>query len=294
MGSDDEGRPDEYEAFEPVPACPLCSSTVRTTVDVDAAVVRCLDCGHRFVDPRPTQEEIARAYSRPDAYDGWLAVAQQRQVLWERRFRRALASMPPGRLLDVGAGLGTFLAIARDHGWKVEGTEVSSSAIRHAEERYGLVLREGRLEDVAPAGRQDAITLWHVIEHLPDPVGSLRYCRQLLAEHGRIILAMPNDGDAAWSLTAAGNVARRFLGRPPAVRYERLVPGVETHIQHFDGRTISHLLERCGFEVVTIGVDDASPHRSPLGRLAFAARRFLTAATPWNLGREMLVVGRVN
>lgn len=252
-------------------------------------VVRCRGCGHRYVDPRPTQEEVARGYSLPTAYADWLQSADARSAMWRRRFDRVLADLPAGRLLDVGAGIGTFLAIAHDHGWAVEGTEVSTTAIGHAREQYAITIRRGLLEEAAPPKPYEAISLWHVIEHVPDPVATLRFCHSLLAEHGRIILAMPNDGGAAWALTAAGNVVRRALRRSPTHRYERLLPGVESHIHHFDQASIQRLLTASGFSVDWITVDDAAPQRRRLGSLAFATRRLMSNATPWNFGREMLV-----
>ncbi len=281
----------DYLVHERVDACPLCTSLERVVVDIDAAVVRCEDCGHRYVEPRPTQEEIARGYSLPTAYDGWIEVADAREAMWRRRFHRVLANVPQGRLLDVGAGIGTFLAIARDQGWSVVGTEVSTTAIAKARERHGIAISAGRVEDAAPPGPYDVITLWHVLEHLPDPGWTLRFCHGILGERGRIVLAMPNDGGAAWALTMLGNVVRRGLGRAPTRRYDRLRPGVESHIQHFDQRSIRQLLSQCGFIVERVMVDDASPQRTRMGATAFAARRILTRVTRWNFGREMLVTG---
>lgn len=279
----------DYQAYERVEACPLCASPEREVVDRQAAVVRCGGCGHRYVHPRPTQAEISRGYSLPTAYDDWLEVADAREAMWRRRFHRVLGDDPAGRLLDVGAGIGTFLAIARDEGWAIEGTEVSTTAIAHAQERYGLAVHVGLLEEAAPPGLYDAISLWHVIEHVPDPGATLRFCHSILDEHGRIILAMPNDGGSAWALTAVGNVVRRAFRRPPSPRYERLRPGVESHIQHFDRKSIRRVLSACGFTVDRITVDDAAPQRSRLGSAAFMTRRLLSMATPWNFGREMLV-----
>lgn len=280
----------EYLESEHVPTCPLCGSTDRTIVDNGAAVVRCRHCGHRFVDPRPTQAEIARGYSLPTTYRGWIREAAARDGLWRRRFERVLGGRPPGRVLDVGAGIGTFLAVARDRGWTVEGTEISTTAIDHARQRHGIAIHAGPVETAAPPGPYDAVALWHVLEHLPDPRGTVRLCHQLLCDEGRLILAMPNDGQAAWALSAAGNLARNLLRRPPSPRYVGLRPVVESHIQHFYAGSIRRLLQECGFAVAEIGVDDASPSRGRVGSAVFAVRRGLTLVTPWNFGREMLVI----
>jgi hypothetical protein len=169
---------------------------------------------------------------------------------------------------------------------------VSTTAIAKACEQHDIVLREGLVELAAPPGPFDVICLWHVLEHLPNPGETLKFCRGLMGERGRIILAMPNDGDTVWALTMVGNVVRRGLRRAPSPRYLRLRPGVESHIQHFNPRSIERLLSQCGFVVDRITVDDASPQRGRVGSLAFAARRSLTGLTPWNFGREMLIVAR--
>lgn len=111
-----------------------------------------------------------------------------------------------------------------------------------------------------------------------------------MGKHGRIVLAMPNDGDAVWALTMIGNMVRRSLRRTPSHRYGRLRPGVESHVEHFNPRSIERLLSQCGFLVDRITVDDASPQRRRLGVIAFAARRLLSRVTPWNFGQEMLVI----
>jgi SAM-dependent methyltransferase len=282
----------DYAAWEEVGACPLCGSSKRLVVDAVASVVRCKDCGHRYVHPRPTQDEIARGYSLPSAYDGWIQDSADRDAMWRRRFERVLGNIPPGRLLDIGAGIGTFLAIAREHGWSVDGTEVSTTAIARASELHDIVIRAGFVEEAAPSGPYDAVSLWHVLEHLPDPAGTLRFCHGILGERGRIVLAMPNDGVAAWAVTMLGNTVRRGLGRVSTPRYDSLRPGIESHIQHFDEPSIKRLLSQSGFIVDRVAVDDASPRRSRVGAIAYITRRLLSWLTPWNFGREMLVTAR--
>jgi SAM-dependent methyltransferase len=282
--------PAAYTEWERVEACPICGSADRAVVDAEASVVRCAGCGHRYVDPRPTQAEVTRGYSLPTTYDDWVSEAEARELMWRRRFDQVLGDDQPGRLLDVGGGIGTFLAIARERGWSVEGTEVSSTAVAKALEQHGITIRLGLVEEAAPAGPYDVICLWHVIEHLPNPDGTLRFCRGLLAASGKIILAMPNDGEAKRAPTVIANLARRGLRRTPSRRYKVLSPGIESHIQHFNPGSIRRLLGQCGFQVKRVAVDDASPRRSRLGGLVFRGRVLLTRLTPFNFGHEMLVI----
>ncbi len=288
-----ESRQAGYGEYESVAACDLCGSSSFRSVDATADIVQCESCSFRFVTPRPTQGEIARAYSAPDQYDSWIAVDAARQALWERRWSRVRGRKPAGRLLDVGAGLGTFVALAKKDGWAVDGTEVSETAVRYARERYGVQLRLGQLEALdMGGGGYDMITLWHVLEHVPSPAAALAICRGLLVPGGLLIMAMPNDGAAAHSLTVPGRALRRLRGRPSLPRYVRLYPGSESHLSHFTPGTLRRRLTASGFTVEELNVDDAAPVRSSAGTALFRIRTILTAMTPWNFGLEMFVVAR--
>ena len=81
----------------------------------------------------------------------------------------------------------------RDHGWQVQGVEPDPDAARVARERLGLDVATGTLEAAAlPAASVDAITLHHVIEHVPDPVALLRECCRVLKPGGRLVAITPN------------------------------------------------------------------------------------------------------
>jgi 2-polyprenyl-3-methyl-5-hydroxy-6-metoxy-1,4-benzoquinol methylase len=284
--------PPIYRAFEDVRDCAICRSSDLETVDPKASVLRCARCGYRFVSPRPTQAEVARGYSLPGSYESWEREGAARERLWRRRYRQVLEDRRPGSLLDVGAGLGTFMAIAQSEGWIVAGTEVSEIAVAHAREAYGIDLVAGELRADSVPGPFDVIAMWHVIEHVPDPVSTLRTCLSLLHPDGILILGLPNDAASAQVLSAVVRGARRVLRREIRPRYEVLRPGVESHLSHFTPRTIRRALAAADLDVVHLGVDDALPTRSRLGHVVFKARRALTTVTPWNFGAEMLVVAK--
>ena len=290
-GSGESMTGDRYGDYESVLACDLCGGVAFSVVDADVDVVQCQSCEFRFVTPRPTQTEIARAYSAPNQYDSWIAVDAARQALWQRRWSRVRGLKPTGRLLDVGAGLGTFVDLARQDGWTVDGTEVSETAVRYAQERYGISLRLGQLAAVElGTATYDIVTLWHVLEHVPSPASTLANCYELLVPGGLLIMAMPNDGAAAHGLSLPGRAFRGLRGRPSLPRYVRLYPGAESHLSHFTPRTLRRRLAASGFVVEALNV--AAPVRSSAGAALFRIRTALTALTPWNFGLEMFVVAR--
>jgi 2-polyprenyl-3-methyl-5-hydroxy-6-metoxy-1,4-benzoquinol methylase len=106
---------------------------------------------------------------------------------------RDLPFVPHGQLLDVGCGSGDFLVDLRERGWQVRGIEPDPKATRVAREQYGLEVTTGTLEEAAlPSASVDAITLSHVIEHVPHPVALLRECARVLRPGGKLVAETPN------------------------------------------------------------------------------------------------------
>lgn len=175
--------------------CNLCASTKIECLDREAQLWRGLDCGYVFANPRPSFEEIIRFYSRPDKYAHWLSNMRSRDAIWRRRVRRIRGLGSAASLLDVGAGIGQFLHHAEPYFACLYGTEVSASAVRLAREKYGIALFQGILETIDALRDRtfDRITLFHVLEHVPDPKRLVQQCRARLNPTGLLIVAVPNE-----------------------------------------------------------------------------------------------------
>lgn len=149
----------------------------------------------------------------PQLPGGWMSIAAsaRRRARAEQSIRHLPAARPGSVLLDVGCGDGSFLRAARVLGYAAEGIEIDEASARIARE-HGLAVHLGAIDDVpATADRIDQITLNHVIEHLHDPVASLRRLLDMLRPGGRIWLQTPNvDGLGA----AQFGVAWRGLEPP--------------------------------------------------------------------------------
>jgi SAM-dependent methyltransferase len=101
-----------------------------------------------------------------------------------------IARQEPGRVLDIGCGPGWLLSAMND-GWEKHGVELSAAAAEHASQ-YGDIFI-GPFEDSNhEPGSFDLVVMYHVIEHLPDPVDALRRSHELLREGGRLVLGTPD------------------------------------------------------------------------------------------------------
>jgi 2-polyprenyl-3-methyl-5-hydroxy-6-metoxy-1,4-benzoquinol methylase len=212
-------------------------------------IVRCLDCGLIYRNPQESEIEGGYAEVVDEAY---VSNEVARRATYEKTLDLMAREAPVGgRLLDVGCYTGTFLDLARAHGWHVEGLEPSEWAARIARERHGLMVTTGTIEQAEwPAGSLDVVTLWDVLEHLRDPRGGLERIREWLTPRGALWL----------STMDVGSPFARLLGR-------RWPHYLRMHLWYFTRDTLRRLLSETGFE--TVG---AWPHVRVL-RLGYLARK---------------------
>lgn len=237
--------------MESVP-CPLCGEERRRPLltagdrlrpheSTRYTVVRCAGCGLVYTDPRPTADEMPDFY--PSAYGGLdrddlLARAeaayrnrQQHEVV------RWLAALRParGRLLDAGCGSGDLLAAVRADGWDASGVEPSPQAAELARHRHGLDVVNARFEHAPlPGGSYDIVVLAGVLEHLHDPVASLRHARSLLRDGGLVaVLFLPRLDSPE---------AQRFGSRWLALDLPR-------HLTHFEEGSFARLADTVGLRI---------------------------------------------
>jgi 2-polyprenyl-3-methyl-5-hydroxy-6-metoxy-1,4-benzoquinol methylase len=151
------------------------------------------------MDP-PDEQTIQRIYSFASGYHlGFRDSAQERRQhleLGAQYYRFMKKFKTNGKLLDVGCSAGFFLSIAREDGWQVTGLELSADTAQLAKELYQLDVRTGKLEvDTFDAESFEAVTFWDVIEHVRDPLGTMRIVNRILKERGIVAITTPNvDG----------------------------------------------------------------------------------------------------
>jgi SAM-dependent methyltransferase len=203
------------------------------------AVVRCRRCGLAYTDPRPTAQQIDDFY--PDYHAGRRGALGRLEEWYQRRQHREIVrwldALRPqrGKLLDVGCGAGDLLLAARADGWRVRGVEPAADGAARARDERRLDVVEGRFEDASmPAASFDAVVLSGVLEHVHDPVATLRQARALLAPGGLVaVVSLPLIDSPQ---------ARRFGPRWLALDLPR-------HLYHFDDASFRRLASACGLRV---------------------------------------------
>ena len=234
-------------------ACPLCGGEAHTTRyvvrDLSYAVpgqfrfVTCDRCGFMHLSPRPTQDTIHESY--PSGYEPYRkAIEEQtgsRFLRWLRhrqlqtRCSQVARLARGGRLLDVGCSTGLFLNEMRRYGdWELAGVETDAGAATYGRETFGLDIFTGRLDDAPwePASF-DMITLWDVLEHLPQPLDAVRRLHTLLRPGAQLIVSVPNLDSLD---------ARLFGPHWTGLDAPR-------HLSVFRKADVQQLLERSGFEI---------------------------------------------
>ncbi len=290
---------EEKSDMEVVLSCNVCRSGRIQKVDSEFNFCRCDSCGFVFDSPRPSFAQVSAFYSKMGKYNTWLNEKRARDMLWKRRLKKLLPRSAGGSLLDIGAGIGQFLHHAQPMFTSVVGTEVSESAVAIAKQKYGLALLAGQVEELdLPPDDFDIITLFHVLEHVPDPRMLIDRCHAILKPSGMLLIAVPNDV-LAWSSTIK-KLGKRLLIRPfqkfsPVLGISRAGASREIHLSHFTPSVLRQLLESSGLHVVEESLDPyyvSSGVRLFLDSAYYALHRALHATLKINRYNTIWMVAR--
>ncbi|MGB9872409.1 MAG: class I SAM-dependent methyltransferase [Anaerolineae bacterium] len=242
----------EIGQFWEIVNCTLCGSEswiahltrgdLNLFLEGEFSLVRCSECGLVYLNPRPTRSQVSLLY--PIYYDQfnfnihkrrfWASLDHNYGLL--KRCKSVLRYKDQGRLLDVGCATGDFLdAMRKRPGWEVYGVEISESASEYARRYLGLAVKTGDLEDVDyPEHYFDVVTLWHVLEHLYDPLNALKKIHLWLKPDGILIFNTPN----------LDSLDARLFG-PYWIGYD-----LPRHLQIFSPNTLRILTDKSGFRIV--------------------------------------------
>jgi 2-polyprenyl-3-methyl-5-hydroxy-6-metoxy-1,4-benzoquinol methylase len=232
--------------------CPVCGSNAvsRALEAKDHTVSKqifkiwsCQDCSFRFTQSVPSAEAIGKYY-KSDTYvshsntkkgliNRLYHAVRKRTLQQKLRLVRQATGQMEGNLLDIGAGTGAFASVMQGAGWKVTGLEPDRDARDNAARDYQI-----KLEDLShlfelPADHYDAVTLWHVLEHVHQLHEYLETFKKILTQDGALIIAVPNfTSDDA-----------KYYGRDWAAW------DVPRHLWHFSPKSMDVLVKKHGLTV---------------------------------------------
>ena len=235
--------------------CPVCGaadiSKIYSVKDHTASkrhfdIYHCSSCQVRFTQDPPTESEIGNYYksqnyiSHTDTSKGLInriyRYVRTRAINQKRKLIESITGKQKGMLLDVGSGTGYFAAAMKKAGWGVTGLEPDEGARKIATEQHGLTLLP--IQELFNLSEKnfDAITLWHVLEHVYDVKKYIETFKKLLTDNGKLFIAVPN-----------------YRSHDAAIYGEHWAAyDVPRHLYHFTPDTMKYLVHEAGLKITEI------------------------------------------
>lgn len=228
--------------------CPICSDKNFTKVYplIYPRIVKCRGCGLVYTNPRLKEKYLSKIYnenyfnnenSEMLGYENYIADQIKIEKTFEKRIKSLSkkVSLRSGNLLDIGCAFGFFLNVVKKYGYTANGVEISEFAVKHARERFNHRVILGNFDNIKISDKYDCVTMWDVIEHVPDPKFTLRKISTLLNKSGLLIISTPDVGSIPAKLTK-----HRWVGFKLS----------DEHLTYFSIFTLQKLLEDTGFEII--------------------------------------------
>jgi 2-polyprenyl-3-methyl-5-hydroxy-6-metoxy-1,4-benzoquinol methylase len=235
-------------------ACPCCGGDLAASRQFACVhgidYRRCGSCAHVFVAKQPAPQILNRMFAENDAYsqeytsreqiDQRLGEIVQPKLDWVRSVYQRHFGREPGRVLDIGAGGGHFVACCRRSGLEAEGYEINKAAIAFARAVFDVELTpEDFVAATAEAAPCDLVTLWGLLEYTPEPARFVAAARRRLGtDRGMLVVEVPR-ADALCS--AIQSQCRDIVWR-------HLSPA--SHVNVYSDASIATLLHDNGFKPV--------------------------------------------
>ena len=235
-------------------ACPICASESigklylakdHTVSDESFEVWRCATCSGGFTQNVPDAATIGPYYaaesyvSHTDSDKGFINSVYHKvrrfSLLTKKKLVINLVNKPTGTLLDIGAGTGAFVDTMQTGGWQVTGLEPDVTAAKQALLKYNIQLQPADNIYTLGATQFDAITMWHVLEHVHDLHGYFKRFSEMLNTDGVLVIAVPN-----YTSTDAGIYGKNWAALD-----------TPRHLYHFSPASMELLADTHGFKLVT-------------------------------------------
>lgn len=218
--------------------CPVCGGEERLNSEDLIRIIDCPSCGTGITWPPPSRDVdgdgiFVETYggSRLSRRPQWLREAQAR-LAWLEMY------VADGVLLEIGSATGEFVREATVRGFEAFGLETSRWAAREAQ-RFGARVETANMDEWRRRHHGqlvDAVAMFHVLEHVPDPSEMLQSVREVLQSDGLLFIEVPN-----WASPAARHHREQWRHA-----------SVDDHYHHFTEKSISQLVGNAGFEVIDV------------------------------------------
>lgn len=201
-------------------------------------IFECSSCGVAFTFPAPDKEELEKYYDHGYYGEDVRRLYFIRELfmhLFQAEKRKAIESCKrKARLMDIGCGDGRFLKEMARYGWEVYGIDTAKTASNLLKVMKGIKYFSGELVQLNfPSDYFDVVTLWHVLEHLNDPLLELREISRILKRDGLVFIAVPNFN----SLQARFGRHQWFHLDPPR------------HLWHFSSKSLFFAIKKSGLVI---------------------------------------------
>jgi 2-polyprenyl-3-methyl-5-hydroxy-6-metoxy-1,4-benzoquinol methylase len=227
-------------------ACPICHGETRPFLN--GRLLECIECTAVF-DPAPPLDKTYYEQERVLHIDEKKIEPRKRNVRQRATLLKKFLSKEQS-LLDIGCGEGLFLQEISGIVGSANGLEPTHLYAEYAKNNLHLDVKQGTVEEtIFPDEFFDVITMFHVLEHLTDPEDTLRNLRKWLKHRGLLVIEVPN----------IQSPAARYKG----MSWELIFP---EHRLYFTQRSLRYLLEKSGFENISILTRDFDQYRTGIGK----------------------------
>ena len=236
-------------------SCPVCKSTqIQTKLSAKDytvsgeifSIVACNNCTHLFTQNVADQNEIGKYYasenyiSHSDTQEGLVNklyhAIRKKTLQTKKKLIVSETEKATGNILDIGCGTGAFLNTMKIGGWNIAGLEPDETARAKATSLYGIEPQPSQNIFSLQYNAYDAITMWHVLEHVHQLHEYMAQLKNILTDKGKIFIAVPNytsyDAQYYGEFWAAYDVPR--------------------HLYHFSPASMKNLVEQHGLSIKKI------------------------------------------
>lgn len=210
----------------------------------NSRIYRCQNCGFVFRFPKFSSKQIQEMYDSKQLlentyFSGLKKNYDQKNpavLMYQRELKKIDGKIKKDKVLDIGCAYGAFLDIARNKGFEPYGVEISEKSSLYAKNNFNLNVFTGTLEQAKyPSNNFSLVTLWDVLEHLPEPIDTLKEIYRILEKNGMVLILTINSDSLIGKMANLTEKTKGFL-----YDYQ--------HLNFYSEKTLKESLKKAGFQ----------------------------------------------